>query len=425
MPTGATTYSVTTSRTDINGVWRKVQHTLIQAARFLDPEWDDLEKLEDFSVDWSTREITAPLDLEDDVGIASIDEGGFEALPASTNPVDGVFTWITLNGRFTISRMARDIDQKNKAAMLANQLKYQGKKKLAAIGRRIADYFYGFSTATMAKVSGAVAAAQNVVVPIKDAYGIPGLGSTTAPYFVASLFRKGERIAFIRAGVLVESGKITAVNAGTPSLNVTLDSAVALNDGDIIVFANAMNVTAAAQTDLNKGLIGFLDAATSTSVHGVSGATYDKWNPGFVDTAAGRFTATTYRKMRQGIENNGGDDAKLTDIRWSQGVENDVVDQLRSGLRFNDAFGLEIDGSPKAKNVTLKSTRKVPPGFVFGYDRSGLNKMTLLERPGMPTWDDAEKIQNVAGFVFPLEYHCQMVWKSRGKLAYASNKTEA
>jgi hypothetical protein len=75
--------------------------------------------------------------------------------------------------------------------------------------------------------------------------------------------------------------------------------------------------------------------------------------------------------------------------------------------------------------VTLKSTRKVPPGYVFGYDKSGVNKMVLMERPGMPVWDDAEKVPNVAGFVFPLDYHCQLVWLSRGKIAYESAKTES
>lgn len=421
------TYNITTSKTDVNGVWRKVQHTLMPAARFLDPEWDEMEKLEDFSVDWSTRTIEAPMDLEDDVGIASIGEGEHEAFPSSTNPVDATFTWITLNGRFTISRMARDIDQKNKAAMLANQLKYQGTKKLQAIGRRLADYQYGFSTGVMAKVANDPASAQNgVVINLKDAYGIAGLGSTTSPYFVATLFRKNERIGLIRAGALVANGlgQITTVTAGTPSITVNFIGACDAATDDQIVYANSLENTTLVATDLNKALAGFLDANTSTSLQGISGGTYANWNAGYTNTAAGRFTGTKYRKMKQGIENSS-PDGHLTDIRWSQGVENDVVAQLQAGLRFNDAFALELDGSPKAKGVRLKATRKTPPGYVFGFDKKYVKKMTLLDRPNRPTWDDAEKIADKAGFVFPLEYHAQMVWTCRGALAYESNKTEA
>src|SRR5467141_4440824 len=70
---GATaTYSVTTSKTDVNGVWRKVQAPLQEAAQYMVDEWDMLDEVQTFEVDWSAREITMPLDLSDDVGVASI-----------------------------------------------------------------------------------------------------------------------------------------------------------------------------------------------------------------------------------------------------------------------------------------------------------------------------------------------------------------
>jgi len=70
------TYAVSTSKTDVNGVWRKVQAPLQVAAQFMVDEWDMLDDLSEFEVDHSAREITAPLDLTDDIGIAKIPEGG-------------------------------------------------------------------------------------------------------------------------------------------------------------------------------------------------------------------------------------------------------------------------------------------------------------------------------------------------------------
>jgi Zn-finger nucleic acid-binding protein len=126
--------------------------------------------------------------------------------------------------------------------------------------------------------------------------------------------------------------------------------------------------------------------------------------------------------MKQAIKFTGG--GKLTDIRWSTGVSNDVFSQLTAGLRYDDISAMEMDGSPRAKGITLDDTIHVPPGYVFGYDKKSVAKMVLLPKPGKPAWDDGEKIPDRSAYVFPLDYPCQIVWLNRGNLAYASNKTE-
>src|SRR4051812_42543794 len=105
------TYAITTSKTDLNGLWRKAQGKLRIAANFMFEEWDDLQEFSNFDVDWSTREITAPFDLSEGAGVASIDEGGYEARPSSPTTVDASFTWCHLNKRFTVSKISKLIQQ--------------------------------------------------------------------------------------------------------------------------------------------------------------------------------------------------------------------------------------------------------------------------------------------------------------------------
>lgn len=413
------TYGVSTSKTNVNGVWRKVQAPLQVAAQFMVDEWDMLDSLKTFDVDWSAREITVPLDLSDDVGIASIPEGGYEARPASPNPTDGTLTWILFNGRWTISKTARWIDQMNRAAMLERQLLFQGQKKLQAMARRLAEYMYGFSTATICKI----ASVGSATIGLKDAYGIAGLGSTTAPFAVTNPFRVGDWIAILNpAGpALREIRKITAVTPATPSITLDADPAAdAVND--LIVFANSLeNTTLAGGTDRDNGLIGFLDATSSTSVHGVSGATFDKWNPALSDATGGRFTGPRLQKARQFIANKGGGD--LDNVLWDQGVERDVTAYLQAAVRFSDPYGMSLDGSPKAKGVKFTSTRFVPEGYAFPFVKKSVQKLVLLPKPGTPSWDDAKPLIDQSGFIFAIDYPCALIWLNRGNTAVFSGLT--
>lgn len=420
------TYNITTSQTDLQGLWRKVQGKLMVAANFVFPEWDDLEEFSEFDVDWSAREITAPFDLKEGSGVASIVEGGWEARPSTPGTVDASFTWIHLNKRFTVSKISKIIQQKNAGALLTSQFKYQGEKALQAIGQWIADSYYGFSTGVRAVVGAITAGAGTTTqtLTMKDAYGIAGLGSTTAPFFVSQLYRVDEFVAFIRAGALVASaiGQITTVDVTVPNMIVSFAVAPTLAVNDQMVFANSLENTTLAGTDYNKSLTGFLDAVTSVSLEGISSATFPKWKPGYADTAVGRWGTGNLRRMKQAINNTGG--GTLKKIRYSQGVENDLVNQLQPGLHFTDAFKLEVDGAPSVRGVDVRADRHVPPGYVFAWDTAALKKMVLLPKPGTPAWSDGEKIPDRSAFVFPVDYPCQMVWINRGNLAYSSNKAE-
>jgi len=416
------TYAVTTSKTDVNGVWRKVQAPLQEAAQYMVDEWDMLDEVQTFEVDWSAREITMPLDLSDDVGVASIPEGGFEARPSSPNPTDATLTWILFNARFTVSKTAKFIDLKNRQAMLERQIIFQGRKKLQAFARRIGEYFYGFSTGVLAKV---VSVTGDVIV-VKDQYGIAGLGSTTAPFKAGQPFKKGEYVAVLNptGPALRGIAQVAAQDNTVPNFTFatgTTPAGTAAND--LLVMGNSVeNTTLAGGTDYNNALLGLLDICTSTSIQNVSSATFPKWAVGFSDTTSTRYTGIKLRKAKQGILNSGG--GTLNQILWANGVENDVTAQLQAGLRFQDSFAMELDGMPKAKGVDIKTTRFVPNGFVFMFDRKSLRKLSLLPKPGQPAWDDGYKLQDQSGFIFPIDYPCQLVVTNRANFGYAQNQSE-
>lgn len=413
-----------TKTTDLQGLWKKVQGPLRIAANFLFPEWDELQAFTNFDVNWSTREITAPMDLNEETGIASIPEGGWEARPSSVTTVDASFSWILLNGRFSITKTAKWIDVKDKGAMISSQIKFQGRKKMEAFGRKIKDFFYGSNTAVIAQITSAITnnTTTAITVVLTNAYAQTDITSAS---FCGGLLKVGEWVAFVRAAALVANsiGQVTSLTPATGTAIITFAVAPTLATSDSIVSANSLeNTTLAGGTDYLAGMAGWLDALKTASLQGITSATYGGWAPSYANTTVGRFTNIKYRRMKQAIANLGG--GSLTDLRWSQGVENDVFDQMQAGLRFSDAFSLEMDGSPKAKGVTIRAPRSMLPGYVFGYDKSAVQKMVLLPKPGQPSWDDAEKIPDRSGYVFPLDYPCQLVWLNRGNLAYETNKTE-
>lgn len=422
MATPATTYSVTTSATNLKELWRKVQYGVVEASQFGVEEWNMLQKLKNYDVDWSAREITMELDIYQGYGAASIPEGGKEARPSSPTAVTATITWILLNKRFTISKTAQYIAQKTPKAMLENQLKFQSKKALQAIRNKVGDMFYGFSTGTVAKVSSV--STDDLV--LKDLYGVSGLGATTDARQAVDLWQVGDVLAVLNPSGPALRG-LAVVDSITRSTNTLTGTAVSDISGatgdDLVVFANNLeNTTLAGGTERSLNLTGILDMMTSTSLHSVSGATYAEWNAAGSDTGGGRFTGVKLRKMKQAINNKGG--GKLNTVLWANGVENDVVAQLQAGLRFSDAWNMEMDGQAKSKGITFFTSRRVPDGYVFGFDKDSVRKMTLLPEPGQQAFDDGDKLQDDSGLVFSLDYPVAMVCTNRQNLYYLSGVTE-
>ena len=427
------TYSVLTGATDLNTVWRKVQAGVLQAFKFDYEEWGWLNKLKNFDVDWSSREITFEADLDDDINTAMIAEGGKEARPSSQKPSTCTVTWVQANKRFTISKTSRYIEQQQGVrGQLISQFKYQTKKAVQGIRRKIADQFYGFSTGTVAKVS----AVSTDDITIKDLYGVSGLGSLTggpgagiSNRAATDVFRAGDFIAVLNpSGPALRTGGIVEIDTVTRATNILTGADVSgisgPADDDLIVFANNVeNTTLAGGTERNQNLVGLEDMLTSASIHSLSSATNGRWDAALNNSSGGRFDGVKLRKLKQAISNKGG--GMLDTVIWSQGVENDVFAQLQAGLRFSDSFSMEMDGKPVSKGITFHTSLRVPDGYVFGYDsKNSVKKMVLLPEPGTLAWDDGDKLQDDNGYVFGMDYPCAMVVVNRGNLGAYSGITQ-
>jgi len=265
-------------------------------------------------------------------------------------------------------------------------------------------------------------------VVVDNMFGVTGLGAIGDNRSCTDLFQPGDVIQCLNpTGPAIRANPMVTIDSITRSTNTLTGTAfsdvTSLADGDLIVFGNNLeNTTLAGGGEYNRGLVGILDMMTTASIHGVSNATYTEWAVAGSDTGGGRFTGIKLRKMKQAINNQGG--GKLTTVIWSNGVENDVVAQLQAGLRFDNAFSMEMDGAAKSKGVTFFTSRRVPDGYVFGFDKNSICKMTLLPEPGTQAFDDGDKLQDDSGLVFSLDFPCAMVVKNRQNLYLLSGVTE-
>ena len=417
------TYSTTTSNSDLNELWKKVQIGVVEAFGFGVPEWNWVENLKNFKVDWSPREITMELDLDDDINVASIPEGGLEARPASPVAVTATLTWILLNARFTISKTAKFIDQQQGTRpALVSQLKWQSKKKVQAIRRLIGDYFYGKSSGVIGHLTANETGTKGLV--LDNMYGVTSLGGTTANRRVVDLARPSEFYVIAQSdGTYREHVQASTITRSTNTINTAANMSTTA-DGDLLVRGHSLENTSITGSDYNAGLVGILDMMDTASVHSFSSATNARWDAAITNTDGGRFTGVKLRKLKQAINNEGG--GTMDTVVWTQGVENDVFSQLQAGLRFSDSFGMEMDGSPKSKGVKFMTTKRVPDGYAFGWDsKRSIGKGTLLPLDGSQAFSDGKEAIDSSQLIFTLDYPCFLATKSRANMGYYSSLQQA
>jgi hypothetical protein len=420
----AGTYSPTTSETDMVEVWRKVQSDLMEGFNFMAEEYELLDSVERFRVDWSVREILVPIDLNFGYGVASIPEGGYEAMPSSPSVEELSLDWILLNKRFTATLTAQYIDQRNAEAMVRRQILFQGKKAIEAIGDRFSNLFYGLSDGVSALCSAAQGANTSHTITLIDGYGQSDIDNAG---YLARMFQVGDRVALINTGALVTNaiGTITAKSAATPSITVTWNGSVTITANDEIVLANSQENTSLSGTDYNRGLVGLLEVTTAASVHGLATATNAQWDVAYSDSAAGRWHTVDLLNGQDAIADFGG--GSLNTLVMARGVYRDVVDNQLSNLRFTDAFQLEVDGEAKVRSTTIFRSKRVPNGYVFGFDKASYRKLTLLPKPvqgGTPVWGDGQKIVDRSARVFSIDFPVALVCLNRANFALWSGKTE-
>jgi hypothetical protein len=413
--------TITTATSDMAKAWKKIQAKIAQAIQFENVEWDMFDEF--FAPEgtpWSAREVTVPLDINKKGGIASIKEGGYEARPHSKNLEELTITLVHFNGRFNISKLAKFGDEGSRN-QVTRDLSLRGLQTIRAMGEHWSDYVYGYSTGRLARTS--TNATQS-----SGAYTLDqGYDSTvTNAAYIADKFRVGDRVALIRSSALVTNGigEITAINTSTPTITVTWGGSTDSDANDLVVKANSAGNTDVNDTDSDRGLVGFLDMAKTASVHSLSSSSVPDWDVATADTAGGRMTGLRLRQYHDEIADEGG--GKATHVLTTRGVYRDLIDLERPAVRFSDPLGMEIDGNVKMKGIKIVATKKVPPGYLFTFDKSALSRWNLLPKPdGSFAWSDGKEYIDQSGFVFAMDMPCATIIKNRKKLAYASGLTES
>lgn len=410
------TYTPTTSGDTLKKLWRKVQGKLQTGLNFVSEEYGFARKLKNFEIDWSAREITVPIDLNEGAGVASIAEAGYEARPSSPTVEEITLTWTLFNKRFTASKTAMWIDRHNPEAELKKQLVFQGMKAVQDLGRHVSDYFYGFTTAVLCETTTAATQSSGAYT-LDNLYGVSSLGSARQ---IADKFRVGDYVALLDSGSLVTNaiGKVTAVSSSTPSITVTWNGSVTSTSGMSVVKANSVENATIAGTDSDQGLAGLWDVLTSTSLHSLSSSTAANWSVAYSDTSGGRFSGVRLHHGKDEVANWGG--GTINRLIMAQDVYRDMIALQQAALRFNDPFAMELDGDIKSKGIRILKTRRTPDGVAIGYDDSAFHRMTLLPEPDgqRPAWEDGYKLQDLSGFVFSLDWPMQLVTTNRKKFAY-------
>lgn len=413
-------YSVTTS-SDVNKIWRKVQGKLMQALRF---EFEESAMVDDMSaldVDFSLREVTVPIDINEGYGVAAIAEGGYEALPSTPNVEEITLPISELSKRFTVTTRSANLQDKP-GAVIQKNIVYAGRKAMQAMGRDLSDRFYGFATGVLAQTT-TVATQASGAYTLANLYGVSGLGSAGQ---LAAKFKVGSRVALVRAGALVTNavyGQVTAINAATPSITVTWPGSVTSASGDNIVLSNSIEAATLAGTDYNKSIVGLLDAMTSTSVHGLSSSSVPDWSVAYSDTSSAAFSGIKWIRAKQEIANKGGDVKKVMSL-FSQGVYRNLVSTASGSIRYSDPVSMEIVGDIKVQGDRVKSTQRVPAGAVLLYDRDAYRRVKL-PMDEAKSLTDAIRMQDQAAYIFPfLHLHSHAV-VNRKRMAYFLNQTES
>lgn len=422
--------TVYTTVATLQSAFKKTSTKMMVALKKKTEEYEWLDDFPEEDIIPSGYEMRLVLDVLFGYGGAMIPDGGYEDQTGTAAPQEGTFVFVQHNKRFGFTTLAQAFDRRGRQGMVERLLTYQAEKALEATARKIGIQTYGFSTGTVAQVSGTPSGTTGVAITLKNVFGsslIPVGSNSNQKTYAANLFRPNDNIGVIHSGSLVSNslGTVQSVSTANGTITVDFEGAWTGADGDSIVFANAVTDTTINATDYNRWPVGFLDALTSSSVHGLATSTAANWAAGFADTSGGRWSAVRTNKLKQGLYNNGA--VELTDLIWSNGVYNDVMAGERAAMIYQNSTKFNLDGDVGAKGIRIRTSVLAPPGLVIGWNRDAYAKLVLTEKPsqeGGPDLFQLDKAQDRAGFAASMNFIYSKVCRNRAGMGYASGLTE-
>ena len=415
-----------TTVTDLVKGYKKKATKLYPAFKAMVEEFSWLDDISDEDITVSGRENLIPLDIRRGYGAHMVTDGGYEARTVTPAMAEGSFDFSELSARFYISRRAKALDQRMAEAQIIRQIRYQSKKSMEALARRVGLNFYGNPDGVVCE-STTNATATTQTLTLNDGFGDSTID--TAPYLLG-LFEVGDRVALLDPGAsnaLITNalGEITSKTAD--AIVVVFDGSVDADAADYVTFANGVTGATIAETDGAKWQPGLLAITTASTLHGLATSSEPNWAAARNDTNGGRYGRAKLKADRQAIANASG--GKLSDVVWSQGVENDVEAGEAAG-RIYDSSAFDLDQSVKAKGITFRTSQLVPPGHVFAFDRTGWGKKLITDKPaedGTLDFGSAElyKAEDRSGFKGGFSFMWGQVCRSRGKFVRRAAVTES
>ena len=427
MATGNTA-SYTSSVTNLPDLYEKTNTAVMTGIKTRTEEYEWGDDMPDLMITPSANEMRIPLKIQYQTGVAMIPEGGYEAVLGTAATIPGTVSFVQMNKRYSITGLGQAFDKRGRAGMIIRQTAFSAQSAVEAMARSWGLDTYGFSTGTKAVIVSTLSAGtvQNGI-GLKNAYGSSLIPATTTNQltYLSNIFRAGENVAIIRSGVLIEFGNVVAspsVASGVGFIDATFNSSITPTAGDLLVFANAVIDATVTGTDKNNAPNGFLDALTSTSLHGVSGSTYGPWNAAYANTAGGRWNFQLQEAMATAIANASG--LKMDRIILSQGVRRDAIAGERAAMRYDSTdFNLQGDlGGFKYLTSVL-----APPGMAIGWYSGCVYKKLLSDKPGYeagPSIFSLDKVQDRSATAAKFDLFYFRAFTARGGLGYASALTE-
>lgn len=380
----------------------------------------------------SGNENRVPVVLTQPIAPSMIGDGGNERLMSTPAPTSGTFMPVQMNVRYGYTGLAQALSNRARAAMIEEQTAFQASMAVYSIGRGIGLQTYGDSAGTVAvvKTTGSAGTTQNGIA-LKNAYGsatfVAGGDAGAQDTYLSNLFRVNDIVALIRAGSLIEFGKVTAspsAGSGVGFIDATFQSSITPTAGDLIVFANADGDNTLTGTDKGNWAIGFTDVLTSASVLGISQSTYPKWAPGSTSSTAQRMSYVVKEKMINDCWNAAG--VKLNRFIVAQGVRRDAIAGELGGRRY-DSAEVDIEGDLEAGDGQKYFTSQLAlPGTLIGWYDQAYSKIELSELPedgGGKSIFKLDKVQGKSQVAASYDYFFQMIPSSLGATGYATSLT--
>lgn len=409
-------------------LYKKTNTEVMEAMKTFTEEWGFADDTPDIRIAASANEMRLVIDVNHEVNIATIAEGGYEAISTSVAAQNGTFTPSQLNARYSFSTLEEKGWGPAKAGQIENEVIFKAQKKTQALSERFGQQFYGYSTGYVAVVKTTQSAgATQADLPLKDPFNDTGIDDTSANglAYLSGLFRAGEHIALVRSAAIIEIGVVTgAGSSGNGTLAVTFNASCTPTAGDQIVFANAVTDATLAGTDYNHWPVGYLDATQSASVHGMATSSIPGW-ASYIDSSGGRWSVAKQKKAMQTIMNNGG--AKANRMLMDQGVERDVLAGESAARRYAPSDAYDLDASFKAKGMKLLSTRLTPPGCVGLWANDAFTKKLFNEKPpeqGGPDLFSIDKVQDRGLLQASLDFIYSRVTTNRAAMSLATGLTQ-